>query len=265
MEWKMLIERQKTGKFAADEQTGKTFELETETIFDIIAATISVAYLIVMLALFAWQLVDICTGRMVLLKGILGENAQQLDSGIYRIIAYAVIGGGLGGIVNGFRSILNWHAERKAFGWRHLWKYISLPLLGAILAAIVYALTRAGIAVVGGNSASGNDSTIQAFSAFAIGALSGYGSQKVFKWLDEHVNRLFKISAVAEVKVPDLKGKTEQEAKDILRVSELNLGTVSEQSSSDAAEINKIVSQSPPAGTKRPKASSVDITVAKQE
>lgn len=96
MEWKKLSGKQKTGKFAADPQTGEVYELETEA---------------------AWD----------------------------------------------------------------------------ILAAIVYALTRAGIAVAGGDFAAGNDSTAQAFSAFAIGALPGYGSQKVFKWLDEHVNRWFGI------------------------------------------------------------------------
>jgi beta-lactam-binding protein with PASTA domain len=62
--------------------------------------------------------------------------------------------------------------------------------------------------------------------------------------------------------VPDLKGKTEQEVKDILRSSELNLGTISQQESSKDEEINKVVSQSSPAGTKKPKASSVDITIA---
>lgn len=73
------------------------------------------------------------------------------------------------------------------------------------------------------------------------------------------------VSAAAEVEVPDLKAKTEQEAKDILRASELNLGTVSEQASTDAGEINKVISQSPPAGTKKPKASPVDITIGKKE
>jgi len=261
MEWKKLSEKQKTGKSAADPQTGEVYELETEAAWDIVAATISVVYLITMLVLFVWQLVDVCTGRLVLLKVILHDNAEQLNSDINRIIAYAVIGGGLGGIVNGFRSILHWHADRKAFGWRHLWKYITLPFLGATLAAIVYALSRGGIAVIGGNSTVGNDSTVQAFSAFAIGALSGYGAQKVFKWLDEHVNRLFQIS----VEVPELKARTKQEATDILRASELNLGTVSEQASTNAEEINKVIDQSPPAGTKKPKASPVDITIGKKE
>lgn len=265
MKCKDLIKKEKTGEFVTDEQTGKVFELETEAIWDIAAAIVSALYLIAMLGFFAWQFVDIATGRMLFLKGILQESAEKLNSDMCRTIAYAVIGGGLGGIVNGFRSILNWHAERKGFGYRHLWKYLTLPLLGATLAAMVYALTRAGIAVIGGNFATDNSFTIQAFAAFSIGALSGYGSQKVFKWLDEHVNRMFQISPVTEVKVPNLKGKTKQQVKDALRKLKLNLGVISEQASSDAAEINKVVIQSPPAGTKVPKASSVDITIAKEE
>jgi len=262
-------QEQEAVQFAADEQTGNVFELNPEKRTDIEAATISVIYLIAMLVLFGWQFVDISTGRMLLLKRILHENADKLNSDMCRIIAYAVIGGGLGGIVNGFRSILIWHAERKAFGWRYLWKYITLPLLGATLAAIVYALTRAGMAVIGGsvaggNSTAGTDFAAQAFSAFAIGALSGYGSQKVFKWLDGHINRWFQISELAEVEVPNLKDNTEQQAKDALQKLELNVKVV-QQDSSDESQINKVVWQSPTAGTKVAKASQVTITVAKKK
>ncbi len=258
-----------SARFAADEQTGAVFELVPEKRADIEAATVSIVYLIIMLIFFGWQFIDISTGRMLLLKKILGWNAVKLNSDMCRIIAYAVIGGGLGAVVNGFRSILTWHAERSAFGWRFLWKYITLPWIGATLAAIVYALTRAGIAVVGGNvagggSAGGADFTVQGFSAFAIGALSGYGSHKVFKWLDEHVNRLFKISAVADVKVPNLRGKTQEEVVQALRKLELNLGKVEEEAREEPAEFNKVIHQSPPADTVVLKASSVDITIARE-
>jgi len=124
------------------------------------------------------------------------------------------------------------------------------------------------MAVIGGNAAgagaaSGNDFVTQAFSAFAIGAASGYGSHKVFKWLDGHINRWFQISEVEDVIVPELKDKMEQEAKDALQKLELNVKVV-QLDSSDESQINKVVWQSPPAGTKVPKASSVDIIVAKK-
>ena len=87
---------QKAVRFAADEQTGNVFELNPEKRADIEAATISIIYLIAMLVLFAWQFVDVSTGRMLLLRRILHENADKLNSDMCRIIAYAVIGGGLG-------------------------------------------------------------------------------------------------------------------------------------------------------------------------
>jgi len=262
-------QEQKVVQFAADEQTGNVFELKPERRGDIEAATVSIIYLIAMLIFFMWQFVDISTGQMLLLKWILDQNANKLNSDISRIIAYAVIGGGLGGVINGFRSILIWHADRRAFGWRYLWKYITLPLVGTALAAIVYASTRAGITVIGGNIASGDtagsaDFMAQAFSAFAIGAASGYGSPKVFKWLDELVNRIFKISEIAEVEVPELKGKTKEEVQDILRASELSLGQTMERTSSNASEIDTVVDQRPLARIKVPKASSVDIIIAKE-
>lgn len=257
----MAWDKMKTGIFAADEQTGKVFELETEDPWDVATAIISVVYLIAMLSVFAWQFIDIATGRMALLQRILGDSAENLNGDTYRAIAYAIIGGGLGGTVNGFRSILVWHAERRAFGWRHLWKYVTLPLLGATLAAMVYALTRAGIGVVGGYPAPGSDSAIQAFSAFAIGAVSGYGSQNACKWLDQRVNTMFKISETAVVKVPELKGRTEKEARDTLQRAQLNVGTISQQP--DPANAGNVISQSPPAGDEVAKSSPVDITLGK--
>jgi len=265
MTWKQLFEKRKTGKFAVDEQTGKVFELETENSLDIIAAAVSIIYLTAALMFFAWQLIDIGTDRMCLLRNILDKNADKLVSEMCRIISFAVIGGGLGAVVNGYRSILMWHSERRSFGWRHFWKYLTLPLLGAVLAAMVYTLTRAGIGVIGGISAPGGDTTVEAFSAFAIGALSGYGAQKVFKWLDEQVNRIFKISKIAEIEVPNLIGKTEQEAKDILRISELSLGIITEQPTIDPNEIDKIVAQIPAASSKKSKASEVSITIARKK
>ena len=88
-------QEQKVVRFAADEQTGNIFELKPERRQDIEAATVSILYLIAMLIFLGWQFVDISTGRMLLLKRILHESADKLDSDMCRIIAYAVIGGGL--------------------------------------------------------------------------------------------------------------------------------------------------------------------------
>jgi hypothetical protein len=176
------------------------------------------------------------------------------------LIAYTVIGGGLGGVVNGLRSIVSWHADRRAFSWRYIWKYVTLPPLGAVLAAIVYALVYGGVTLLGGGFAADQNTANQALSAFAIGALAGYGSHKVFKWLDEHVNRTFSI-APAEVGVPDLTGKSRAEAEAALKEAGLTLGKVDEQTVSDASTADKVIGQKPEPRAKASRRKPVDLTV----
>ena len=151
-----------------DEKTGNIYQLVPEKAWDIAAATFSILYLVIMLAVFSG-----------LLFAILGNQFLKEDNPIYLLMAYTVIGGGLGGVINGIRSFIGWHADRRAFGRRYVWKYITLPLLGAL-------------------------------GAFSIGALSGYGSHRVLKWLEEQVNKLFKITGTVGIKAPDLKDKTKE-------------------------------------------------------
>lgn len=262
MEEPKLQNKKKTRKFAVDEQTGKSFELLPEQRWDIAAATISILYLIAMLLFFSWLLIDIVIGQNVLLRSVSPRHTAYLKSPIFKLIVYTVIGGGLGGVVNGIRSFIIWHAERMAFGWRFIWKYITLPLVGTILAAVVYAIVRGGLAVFGGTFESSQDIPTQALAAFAIGALTGYGSHKVFIWLDKQVNKLFKTPPVAEIKVPDLKGKTQKEAEDILKESHLKLGKVDRKVADDPAKVNKIIDQNPPADSVIASGGSVDIVIA---
>lgn len=254
---KRLFSKEKTG-VATDEQTGKDFDMWSEALWDTLAAAFSILYLLIMLFFLCWALFDIYHGQNELLTRIFSEDTIYPDSPQSRVIAYVVIGGGLGGVVNGFRSIISWHAERKAFGWRFMWKYITLPPLGALLGAMVYAIVYGGIGILGGTFAEAENYPNQALSAFAIGALSGYGSHKVFLWLDEQVNKLF----IIMVKVPDLTGKTQKEAKLALEKVHLKLGTVSQEVSSDPNIIDKIISQNPAAGSRCSKGDSVDITIA---
>jgi len=256
---KRLINKEKIGDTAIDELTNKPFELWTEALWDTVAAAFSVLYLLVMLVFFCWALFDIYHGQNQVLTLIFSEDTTYPDSPLSRLIAYAVIGGGLGGVVNGFRSIISWHAERMAFGWRFIWKYITLPPLGAVLAAIVYAVVHCGIGVLGGGFAQGENSANQVLSAFAIGALSGYGSHQVFKWLDEHVKKIF---TPAKVRVPDLTGKTQEEAEVALKRTHLKLGEVSQEVSDDPAKTDKVISQNPAAGSISSTGKFVDITIA---
>jgi hypothetical protein len=250
---KRFINKEKTGE-ATDEQTGKVFEVWSEALWDTLAAGLSVLYLTLVLFFLCWALIEIYYRQNYLIARIFTEKTRFPDSPLSRVIAYVVIGGAMGGIVNGFRSIVSWHAEKKAFGWRFIWKYITLPPLGALLAAMVYAIVYGGVGILGGTFA---ETENQALSAFAIGALSGYGSHKVFLWLDEQVNRLFVL-----VKVPDLTGKTQKEAELALDKVRLKLGKVNKEESTESNIIDKVIRQVPVAGSRCAKGTSVDITIA---
>ncbi len=251
--------------YAIDDQTGKVFKLVKEKPWDIAAAIVSVLYLIVMLIFYSWQLLDIGFGKNTFLKLIFPDNTDLLNTALYRIIAFTVIGGGLGGTVNGFRGFIVWHSERKGFGWRFIWKYITFPLLGAILAGIVYAIVRGGVAAFGGNFTPNQDLTNQALAAFGIGALSGYGSHKVFRWLDSIVNRIFKIAKTPDVQVPDLIGMTKDKAELILKEFSLKLGDVDYRDTVDPTEEDKVVVQNPTPGSSIQKDGKVGITIGKKK
>ncbi len=260
---KKLFTNEETGKTVTDEQTGKCYELLTEAVWDIAAATFSVLYLLTAMFFLVWALFDIYHGQNQVLTRFFSEDTIYPDSPLARLIAYAVIGGALGSVVNGFRSLLSWHADRRAFGWRYVWKYVTLPPLGGVLAAIVYAVVHCGIGVLGADFTQGGATTNQALSAFAIGALAGYGCQKTFKWLDEHVNRVFS-TIRAEVKTPNLSGKTKEKAETALEAIGLKLGNVDSKTDPDKAKAGKVVAQDPLPDTKISRGGAVKITLAKK-
>ena len=182
-----------SSKQIIDEQVGWIYDLRLEKVWDIIAAALSLLYLVAMLIFFTCLLIDICFGRNLLLKLIFPSSSNWLDSPSAKITTFAVLGGSFGGIANGLRIVIVWHANRKAFYWRQLSKCVSLPFLGAVLAAMVYSITRGGVSTLGGNFATSENFTKEAASAFAIGSLSGYGSRKVFIWFHYQLDRLLKI------------------------------------------------------------------------
>jgi hypothetical protein len=186
-----------------DEQTGRQFVLEPEKLVDTLSATASVIYLLVMLVGFLWLLFDIWVGNLVVFQTFLRYSPETLvalrGSRVFHLLAYTFIGGGLGGVIGGYCSFSSWHCERRAFGWRFIWKYITFPWLGGTLAVVVYAIMASGVAVIGGSVASGEGSPdfTQSLFSLSIGALVGYGSPRVMKWLDAQVDRMFKVDRQA--------------------------------------------------------------------
>ncbi len=252
-----------------DESTGIVYELHPEKGLDTLLAVISILYLLLMLVFFFWQLIDIWIKQYSLAYwvGYKKEAIESFASPTFRLIAFTFIGGGLGGVINGIRSIIGWHSERDAFGGRFVWKYITDPWIGTTLALFAFALIRSGLAVVGGDFQADTASIRQTLSMFAIGILSGYGSREVFKWLDVQVSNIFKgvkVQKVSGVKVPDLSHKTKEEAEEILKAANLKLGEVSEDATEDQALVGKVIKQEPAYDTSIAEGGLVNITIAKK-
>jgi hypothetical protein len=196
-----------------DPQTGKTFHKNLEHPSDTAFALVSIAYLLLMLLLILWFLFDVwfTTASILRTFGYVEIERLRASSSI-RLIAYTVIGGALGGIVNGIRSFITWHCERGAFGKRYTWKYLADPWLGATLALFVFALVQSGVAVLGGVVSPTSIGPTQMAAMFGVGVLAGYGSRGVFVWLDFQVNQIFKIDPGPEVGSPDQDSNTGQKA-----------------------------------------------------
>jgi hypothetical protein len=239
--------------------------LNTEDPWDTTFAVISMVYLLLMLAFFFWQLFDVWIGKYSLAHWVKydEENIGRLASPTFRLIAFTFIGGGLGGVINGIRSLVGWHSEKVAFGRRFVWKYITFPWIGTTLALFAFALVRSGLAVIGGDfqAETTNVANIrQTLSMFAIGVLSGYGSREFFIWLDAQVKKVFKVTS--ESRVPDLMNKTKEEAEKKLKESNLKLGEVSEETTEDQTLVGKVIKQEPERDTSITEGCSVNITIA---
>jgi len=211
-------------------------------------------YLLLMLALFGWLLFDTWIEKHSLAR-LLGYELVRLNSISYRLVAFTVIAGGLGGAIDGIRSVLNYS---ESFNRKHVWKYISVPWMGCTLGLFVYALLRSSIAAFGGNASAAGAGNSQVLANFAVGALAGFGSKDVFIWLDDKVHKIFQVTE----KVPDVKGKPQKIAASRIEAANLELGEVSEVAPRNGKRAGTVVSQSPLPGAPIDRGQSVDIAVA---
>jgi hypothetical protein len=253
--------------FMRDPHTGHLMPINRESRADRVAALLSMAYLLVMMAFFFWALFDIWIGRFTLVR-LLGYNTasdlDRLNEPIFILLAYAFMGGGLGGTVNGIRSLLTWHGEWAVFEQRYIWKYITWPWLGTALALIVFALVRSGVAVLGGDLVTERPEEMnlrQTLSTLVIGILAGYGAREVFVWLDAQVSRYFRTESNEQRAVPDLLGLPLAEAAERLADEKLTLGEVVEQECERDEDIGKVVAQQPEPAKKLTTGGAVSVTV----
>src|SRR5919205_1613197 len=252
----------KPAKVIVDEQTGTAFELKQEEAIDVVFAWISATYSLAVIFYLAYVLLDTWSEQYKVWPAALtGALNTKVSANVFKLIVYTAIGGGMGAAVNNIRGFVTWHAERKGFGWRFIWKYIALPPLGATLAVLVYGILQGGMAVFNGGNVGGNGAAVTSLSAWATGTLAGYGSHKVFIWLDDKVNSFFKVDAKTTTKVPDLGGKTADDAKKALHDAKLKLGQTTEQEVTDPTLVGKVVVQEPAAGAEIACDSDVNVAV----
>ncbi len=94
--------------------------------------------------------------------------------------------------MDAIRSLTRWHSEVNAYSARFLLRDIAMPLSGAVLAVIVYAIVRSGAGVLSGDfSLDGQTLFVAIMSSSAIGFAAGFNSLQVYRWIDDVANRRF--------------------------------------------------------------------------
>jgi hypothetical protein len=154
-------------------------------------AVVTFLYLVAVTLFMLWALVDVWSGQLRLVAWLGFSPALCGASPTFRQMAYVGLGGCLGSALSGLRSLTFWHCTHRAFEPRFFWKYATSPLCGAALALLVQILIRAGTAILGGDDGA-MSGTRRNMTTFAVGMLSGYGTEQVTRWLDDHVKRLFR-------------------------------------------------------------------------
>jgi hypothetical protein len=226
---------------------------------DLLTAIVSILYLHVSFLVALWFLFDTWIGGHTLPKWF-GYPLERLQAPDYQTVVSAIVGGSIGGVINGLRSALHYS---RTFDCRHVWKYLAAPWMGAALALLAYALLTTTAAVLGGDLAGGSapqvvsTATPQLLSNFAIGALAGYGSKDAFIWLDAQVHKLFAVQQA----VPNVEGQPTQVALSRIEADKLAVGAVAAIPAGAVPE-GTVLNQDPAPGTPASRGDSVDLTVA---
>ena len=227
--------------------------LPQDVVNDSRAANLSLTYLLLALGFLSWLLFDVWIDAHTLPR-IVGYDLTTLKTPLFHLITYTVIGGSIGGIVNGLRSALLYCG---AFNGRYVWKYIAAPWQGAALAMIGFALLRSTVAIFGGDAQVPAANTPQFLANFGIGALAGYGAKDVFIWLDNQVSKLFAVKK----ETPDTTGLPTSAAVDQIQAEKLTVGAMAAAPVDSPEEAGKVISQVPAPGTLTESGKPVNLVV----
>lgn len=230
-----------------------------QSLANALAAVASILYLHASFLIALWFLFDTWIGGHTIPRA-LGYAPERLQSADYLTVVSAIVGGSIGGVINGLRSAVHYS---RSFDHRYVWKYMASPWMGAALSLLAYSLLTTTAAVLGGQVVSSGDAQVlstatpQLLSNFAIGALAGYGSKDAFVWLDAQVHRVFAV----QQPVPDVEGAPKQVAMSRIESEKFEVGEVEEFPSGEVPA-GTVLNQQPAPGTRAARGDSVDITVA---
>ena len=191
-----------------DPMSQTTFAVVREGPLGAACAFTAFLFSIAVVVFLLWELVDIWSGRFLVMAWVGFDPATCAASTTFKQLAYLVVGGALGSALSSIRSLIFWHCSHRAFEPRFIWRYLTAPLSGAALSLLVQALVRAGTAVLGADVGAASGGGRSEMMLFAIGMLSGYGAEQVTRWLDEHVRRLFRVSGEPTLKSVTKTGET---------------------------------------------------------
>jgi hypothetical protein len=185
-------------KYAWDDQTGHRFKVVREDGRSIFFAILSALYLIGALGFLIWFTADTWFQSDRVLGVLhLDPSGDFARTDSYNIVIAAGIAGAFGGALDSVRGLIVWHSERRAYGWRFFWKDVAWPWVGGVLAVLVYFTVRSGAGVVSGDFKLDGSGGVPVMSASALGALAGFNSRQVFRWLDARASSLFSTDSLA--------------------------------------------------------------------
>ena len=107
-----------------------------------------------------------------------------------------MLGGMMGNVLYSIRVMYNHYIKKRDYDPKWWGKYFSGPFEAAVLALVVYALLRGGVASMTGLSltsevAPGQEGTVM-LSALGLGALVGFSIRDVVGWLQALSKTLFR-------------------------------------------------------------------------
>ena len=142
---------------------------------EIAVSVLLILYLFVfsLLIVFAWK------STLSSYLGLIADNDTQLT--FVKLIVYAMCAGGLGSTTYCIRSFYSYSIKGTFDFDSFKWWYLFRPLVGTILALVVYVAIKGGIGAFG--MSLGTTGSSANLALFGVSYIAGFGTEQVVEWL----------------------------------------------------------------------------------